>query len=190
MAKKVLKISGIVLLVLIVLAFVLPFFFKGKIMAIAREQINKKVNARVDFKDIDLSLFRHFPRLAVGLDNLQVIGIETFSKDTLIAARQIDVAVNLFSLFGGSEMKISSITVDEPRIHAIVHADGKANWDISKPDTSTAVSTDTTAFHFNLQSYKINDGYISYIDIPGDMSSEITHLNHSGSGISHRICLP
>ncbi len=182
MAKKVLKISGIVLLVLIVLAFVLPFFFKGKIMAIAREQINKNVNARVDFKDINLSLFRHFPRLAVGLENLQVIGTDAFSKDTLIAARQIDVAVNLFSLFGGSEMKISSITIDEPRIHAIVHADGKANWDISKPDTSTAVSTDTTAFHFSLQSYKINDGYISYIDIPGDMSSEITHLNHSGSG--------
>lgn len=183
MAKKILKISGIVLIVLIVLAFALPFFFKGKIMKIARDQINKNVNARVDFKDIDLSLFRHFPRLAVGLNNLQVIGVGDFSRDTLIAAKQIDVALNLFSLFGGSGMKIYSISVDEPRIHAIVHADGKANWDISKPDTSTAASpADTSSFHLNLRSYKISDGYISYIDIPGDMSSEITHLNHSGSG--------
>ncbi|HZK62834.1 MAG TPA: AsmA family protein, partial [Puia sp.] len=135
MLKKILKVSGIVLLVLILLAFLLPLFFKGKIMTIAREQINDHVNARVDFKDIDISLFRHFPRLGVGLDNLQVVGVDAFSKDTLISAKQLDVALNLFSLFSGSEIKIYSITINQPRIHAIVNADGKANWDISKPDT-------------------------------------------------------
>ncbi len=183
MLKKSFKISGIVLLVLIVLAFLIPLFFKSKIMAVAREQINKHVNAKVDFKDIDISLFRHFPRLAVGLDNLQVVGIDNFSKDTLIAAKQIDVALNLFSLFGNSEMKIYSITVDEPRIHALVNAEGKANWDIAKPDTPTNTTPEkASTFRLKLQSYKINDGYISYIDIPADMSSEIIHLNHSGSG--------
>ncbi len=183
MLKKILKISGILLLVLILLAFLIPLFFKGKIMAIAREQTNNHVNARVDFKDIDISLFRHFPRLAVGLNNLQVVGVDAFSKDTLISAKQLDVALNLLSLFSGSGIKIYSITIDQPRIHAIVNADGKANWDISKPDTTTAASPEkASSFHLNLQSYKINDGYISYQDVPADMSSEITHLNHSGSG--------
>ncbi|MEO6963220.1 MAG: hypothetical protein ABIY90_14690, partial [Puia sp.] len=93
MLKKILKISGILLLVLILLAFLIPLFFKGKIMAIAREQTNNHVNARVDFKDIDISLFRHFPRLAVGLNNLQVVGVDAFSKDTLISAKQLDVAL-------------------------------------------------------------------------------------------------
>src|ERR1700682_3167047 len=182
MLRKIIKVSAIVLAVLIVLAFTIPFLFQGKILTFAREQVNKKINARVDFSDVDISLFRHFPRLAVGLDNLQVVGTEPFNKDTLIAASQIDIAVNLFSLLGGSEINIYSITIDNPRIHAIVNKEGKPNWDISKPDTS-AVSTNTnnSSFRMHLQSYEIRDGYISYVDAPSDMSSEIQHLNHSGT---------
>ena len=181
MLKKTLKIFAILLALLVLLAFALPFLFKGKIMALAREQVNKHINATVDFSDVDISLFRHFPRLAVGLDNLQIVGTGVFSKDTLIAADQIDVAVNLFSLFGGSEMNIYSISVDKPRIHAIVNKDGKANWDISKPDTSTAVGG-KSSFQMHLQSYRIKDGYIYYADIPSDQNCEIIHLDHSGSG--------
>src|SRR4030095_16600918 len=175
MLKKILKISAVSLAVLIALAFTLPFIFKGKILAIAREQVNKKINARVDFADVDISLFRHFPRLAVGLENLQVVGTESFSSDTLIAASRIDIALNLMSLFGGSEMNIYSITVDKPRIHAIVNKEGKANWDIGKPAPSAVADKTASSFRMHLQSYRINDGFISYMDIPSDMSSEIQH---------------
>ncbi len=184
MLKKIAKISGIVLLALILIAFLIPIFFKGKILAIARKQINDHVNARVDFKDVNLSLFRHFPGVALGLEELHVVGIDDFSKDTLISADEIDVAVNLLSLFGSGPMKINSISVDNPRIHALVHADGKANWSISKPDTATASASPDSAgsFHMELQSYSIKNAYLYYQDIPGDMSCEISGLNHSGSG--------
>src|SRR6185437_6670883 len=181
MLKRILKIAGITLLALIVIAFILPFIFKGKIMEIAKKEINKNVNANVDFKDVNISLFRHFPHVAIGLEDLQVIGIGDFSKDTLIATKQIDVAMNLMSLFGNSEMKIYSVTIDNPRIHAIVNKEGKANWDITKPDT-TSTQQGEGEFKMSLKKYTINDAYISYVDIPGNMSSEIFHLNHSGSG--------
>lgn len=182
MLKKILKITGIIVLVLIIAAIALPMIFKDKITVIAKTEINKNLNAKVDFKDISISLFRHFPRLAVGLENLEITGQDDFAKDTLIAARRIDVAINLMSLFGGSQMKISSITVDNPRIHALINKEGKANWDIAKPDTATAATEEPSAFSMKLNHYEINDGYIQYIDIPGDMSAEISHLNHSGSG--------
>lgn len=182
MLKKILKITGIILLVLIIAAVALPMIFKDKITNIAKTEINKNLNATVDFKDVNISLFRHFPRLAVGLDDLKVTGLDDFAKDTLIAAKRIDVAINLMSLFSGSQMKIYSITVDKPRIHALVNKDGKANWDITKPDTTTAEAEEPSAFSMKLNHYEINDGYIQYEDIPGDMSAEITHLNHSGSG--------
>ncbi|MEO6894967.1 MAG: AsmA-like C-terminal region-containing protein, partial [Ginsengibacter sp.] len=67
------------------------------------------------------------------------------------------------------------------RIHAIVNKDGKPNWDITKPDTATA-SVNESEFKLSLKKYSINDAYISYIDIPANMNSEIFHLNHSGSG--------
>src|SRR5450432_3663775 len=135
MLKKTLKIAGILLALLVLTAFTIPFVFKSKILAIAREQISNHVNAKVDFSDVDISLFRHFPRLAIGLENLQVTGTEIFSKDTLISAKQIDLAINLFSLFGNSGLDIYSISIDQPRIHALVNKEGKANWNIGKPDS-------------------------------------------------------
>jgi uncharacterized protein involved in outer membrane biogenesis len=118
--------------------------FKGKILTIVKSSINKNVNAKVDFKDLSLSFFRHFPRVSLALEELQVVGTNEFAKDTLISAKEIDVAVNLFSVIGGKNMKIYSVNIDEPRIHAIVNKDGKANWDIAKPDTA-AITTDTAA---------------------------------------------
>ena len=182
MLKKTLKIAGILLALFVLTAFSIPIIFKTKILAIAREQINKKVNATVNFSDVDISIFRHFPRLSIGLDNLQVTGTESFSKDTLISAKQIDLAVNLFSLFGGSGLDIYSISIDQPRIHAIVNKEGKTNWDISKPDVSSQNSAGSNGFRLHLHAYQITDGFIRYTDIPGDRSFQAEHLDHSGSG--------
>jgi len=181
MVKKILKITGIVVLAIIIIAFLLPLLLKGKIMEIAKKEINQNLNAHVDFKDVDISFFRHFPHVAAGLDNLQIIGTGDFSKDTLLSAKKIDVAFNFMSLFGNTEMKVYSITINNPRIHAIINKDGKANWDITKPDTS-ATPAKESEFKMSLKKYTINDAYINYVDIPGNMSSEIFHLDHTGSG--------
>ena len=84
-------------------------------------------------------------------------------------------------VFGGSEISIYSISVDRPRIHAIVLKDGEANWNITKSDTA-ALKTGAKAFKLHLNSYEITNGYISYTDAPRDMDLEIGDLNHSGSG--------
>jgi hypothetical protein len=185
MLKKILKITGISLGVLLVILFVAPFIFKGKIISIAKEQINKNINAKVDFKDLDLSFFRHFPRVSVALEELQVVGNDVFAKDTLISAKEIDVAVNLFSVISGKNMKIYSVNIDEPRIHAIVTKEGKANWDIAKPDTAAPTpSTDTASspFQMNLQHYAIKNAYVKYDDATTGMSTELVNLTHEGSG--------
>ncbi|HMH21775.1 MAG TPA: AsmA-like C-terminal region-containing protein [Puia sp.] len=184
MLKKTLKIAGIILLLLLIFAFSAPFLFRGKIVSIVKTQINKNLNARVDFSDVDISLFRHFPRLAVGLDSLQVVGNGEFSTDTLISAKQIDVSLDLLSVISGNNMKIHSIHVEQPRIHAIVHKNGHANWQITKPDPGAKdnVSTAPKSFSMQLQKYSISDAYISYADESANMSCEIAGLSHEGSG--------
>lgn len=183
MIKKTLKITGIVLVVLIAAAIIIPIAFKGKITRIIKEQINKNIAAKVDFGEVDLSLFRNFPRLSVALDSLRVTGIDEFADDTLISANKINVALDLMSVFG-SEMKIHSIDVDRPRVHAIMHKNGHANWSITLPDTAAAASPSGPAkpFKMALQKYAITDGYVYYRDDSAHMSSEITGLNHSGKG--------
>lgn len=182
MLKKILKYSGISLLVLIIAAIAIPFLFKGKIIAKIKEEINKSINAKVDFADVDISLFRHFPKLSVGLNNLSVVGLNEFAEDTLIATKQIDVAMNLMSAIKGDELTIYSINLKEPKINAIVNKEGKANWDIVKPDTATKTDTSSKPFKMKLEKYSVENGIVKYEDKQGGMSTVITNLNHTGSG--------
>jgi len=180
--KKTLKYTGVALLSLLLLAFLLPLFFKGKIMKLVKAEINNNIEARVDFKDVSLSLFRHFPKLSIGLDDISVTGTGEFEKDTLLSAARIDASVNLWSVITGSETKINGVYLQSPRIHALVNKEGRANWEITKGDTATSVSTDTSSFRVNLERYAIKNGYIFYKDESSDMQMEISGLDHEGSG--------
>jgi hypothetical protein len=182
--KKILKITGITLIILIALAFLIPILFKKQITALVKKEINKNLVAKVDFRDVSLSLFRHFPKIAITLEDLTVIGSDEFANDTLIATKSLDASVNLISAIKGKDIKVYGVYLESPRIHALVNKEGKANWDIAKVSTDTIASTDTgvSEFKMSLQKYEINDGYIYYRDESIDMSAEITGLDHEGSG--------
>src|SRR6187431_1985527 len=182
--RKTLKITGIMLLVLIAAAFLIPFLFKKQITDLVKKEINKALIAKVDFKDVSLSLFRHFPKVSISLDELSVAGINEFEKDTLISAKTLDASVNLISAIKGKDIKVYGVYLESPRIHALVNKNGKANWDIAKQTGDTTTSSDSSAseFKMNLKQYRISNGYIFYKDESSNMSAEISGLNHEGSG--------
>lgn len=184
MLKKILKIVGIFLLVLVIAAIAIPYFFKGKIMSIVKTELNKQLVADVDFKDVDISLIRHFPRLAVALEDLSVVNRAPFAGDTLFAVKKIDLALNLMSVIKGDKMDIYNVDIVAPRIHAIINKEGLVNWDITKPDTAqtTPADTSSTKFALNLQQYSIEDATIRYDDEQGDMGMLIEGLDHQGKG--------
>ncbi len=182
MFKKILKIVLISLLVLIGVAFAVPYLFKNQLIAKVKKEINANLNAKVDFKDVNISLFRHFPKVAVTLDELYITGTGVFVADTLLSAKQIDAAVNIMSIIKGSEMTIYSIFAESPRVHAIVNKDSLANWNIMKPDTVALTAGAGKPFKMDLQHYEINNAYISYKDETSAIGTEIFNLHHSGSG--------
>ncbi len=181
--KKFLKIFFITLLILIGLLFATPYIFKGKIVSLVKKEINKNLNAKVDFKEVDISFFRRFPKVSIGLDELQVIGRDYFSEDTLLSAKRLDATVNFMSFIRGSNMNINSIFLVSPRIHAIVDKDGFANWDIIKSDAErTDKDSVSKPFNLALDYYSIENGYVNYMDVAGNMSVVLENLNHSGTG--------
>lgn len=181
--KKVLKITGITLLCLIALAFILPLVFKKQITNLVKKEINKNITAHVEFADARLSLLRHFPRVTIILKDLSVVGTEDFAGDTLISASRIEASANLFSVIKGKDIKVYGAYLKSPRIHALVNKDGKANWDIAK-ETGSDDATDTTAsaFKMSLKSYSINNGYIEYRDESTNTFTEWSDVDHRGSG--------
>lgn len=182
--KKILKIAGITFLSLILLAFIVPVVFKKQVQALVKEEINKQLDATVDFKDVKLSLFRHFPKATISIKGLTIVGKDYFSKDTLIAADKIDVTAGLFNVLKGNNIKVQDVYARSPRIHLLVNQFGKANWDIAKTSTDTSGTKDTSASNFKLtlKKYKISDGYLLYSDIHANSFIEMNDLNHEGSG--------
>ncbi|RTL58809.1 MAG: hypothetical protein EKK37_10825 [Sphingobacteriales bacterium] len=183
MIKRVVKILVLCLVSLIALAFVVPFFFKKQLTELVKKEVNKNLTAKVDFKEAGLSLFRHFPSVTLSLDSLSVVGTDVFEKDTLVSAQKAEVSLNLISVIKGKDIKVKGVYLYEPRIHALVNKEGKANWDIMRhTGDTTAADTSASAFKMTLEKYVISDGYIYYNDAASGMNAEISGLNHEGSG--------
>ena len=181
--KKGLKIAAITVGVIIILMLLIPFAFQGKIAGIVKTEGNKMLNAQFDFKDLSISLFRDFPQASVILEDFWLKGTGEFANDTLVQAGKVTAAINLFSLFGNSGYDISKISIEDTRLHAIVLPDGRANWNIMKPDSTENLNTseenteDSSPFKVKLQRFVIKDMDLIYDDQQGKMYANIRKFN-------------
>ena len=184
--KRILKWSGISLLLLLVLIIIAPFIFKDKIIQIVKDEANNNLNAKVDFGDFDLTLFSSFPDFRFKIQNVSVINVEPFKGDTLAYIKELSFDLNIKSVISGDKYQVNSLVIDEPKINGIVMHDGKANWDIAKAssDTTVAAPADTAAtkFALKLKSLEIKHANITYNDMQGNMSAVLKDMNYNLSG--------
>lgn len=183
--KKFFKITGIVIAVLLLIIFSVPVLFQGKIMKLAKQQINNNLNAKADFSKLSLSLLRSFPNVSVGIKDLYIAGINEFEGDTLFSVRSFEVVVDLVSAIKMENIKIKRIAIDYPRVHAWVMADGRVNWDIVR-ETGEEESADTTAGDLNpkveLKRFVINHGLIRYDDDSSKINASLDDFNFAMTG--------
>ncbi|WP_430410277.1 AsmA-like C-terminal region-containing protein [Kordia sp.] len=185
--KKVLKITGITLLVCIIALAAAPFLFKGKIIAMVKESINENVNAKVDFADADVSFFRNFPKASIVLEDISVINNAPFDNDTLFYGKEVSVTTAISELFKGSNeaIQIYSFTVDNAKLNILVNEDGNANYDIAKPTETTQTPenvTQTSDFKFKIDNYHILNTDINYYDAKSKTKLLVNNLQHEGFG--------
>ena len=182
MLKKWIKRIFAVLGILIVLIVAATYIFRAKIIAQVKKEINKNLTAKVDFKDVNISFFRHFPKVSIGLDDIQVIGTNVFAADTLLYAKRLDATIDIMSFISGKDMTIYGIFLESPRIHAIVNKEGMANWDIIKKEETKTTESTAKPFTLQLKKYAIKNGFIRYNDFESDMSAVVENLDHEGKG--------
>jgi hypothetical protein len=183
--KKALIIVGLVLVVLLAAAFILPIVFKDSIKAAIDKEIAKSVNADVvfDADKFSLSLFRNFPNITAEMRDFGVINREPFAGEVLFAAEQFEVEVNLIDILFGSQMRLKGITIVRPIINVKVLADGRANYDIAVASTDTVAATDgADDFSFGIDHWEIIEGDIVYDDKSIPFLLELKNVNHKGSG--------
>ena len=184
--KKVVIGFFIFLALLLITAALVPVLFKDKIRQALDKEIAKTINANVLYEtdDVSLSLFRDFPNLSLSVDNLAIVGKDSFQTDTLAYVPSFYMGLNLMSVISGDELKVNSITLDEPVIQLIVLESGKANWDIMIADTTVteADTAEAADFRMAIKHWEVNNGTLFYTDYSMPMSLSGYNVNHTGSG--------
>jgi hypothetical protein len=186
--KKVLKIFGAVILLLILLIVLLPIVFKGKIVEIVQQQMDENLNATISLEDIDLSLISSFPDFSLELNKLQITGKAPFEGVKLADIGSIRVKLDIMSVIKGEQMQIKTLGIENATFNVLVNKDTLANYDIVKTsgeaDTAEAAVEDgePAAFKIALQEYYLRNINLIYDDKPGDMYVDLKNLTHEGKG--------
>jgi len=184
--KKILIISLSTLLAIFIILLVTPFLFKSQLMELAKTELNKILAARVEFKDLKLSFIRNFPNAYIALEGLEVIGINDFEGELLVAFDRFSVTADLLSVIR-KNIEVKSILLDRARLNGRILEDGRANWDIFNPGGVTETVTEETAtdgkelvppaLNIRLNRFEIRDMEISFRDDVNKMIAEVETLN-------------
>ncbi len=184
MLKKILKIVGIVLLLLVVAAFAIPYFFKDQIKAKILSSINENVDAKVAFDDADLSLFKNFPNASVTIDKLSIINKAPFEGDTLVAFEELNLKMSIKELFKGENepMNIDGISSKNGIINIIFNKEGIGNYDIALKDKSKADEGKSKPLSLKIKEYQVENFKFKYYDEQSKIKLVLDSINHEGKG--------
>ncbi|MGB3526396.1 MAG: AsmA-like C-terminal region-containing protein [Flavobacteriales bacterium] len=182
--KRILLTVGALIILLLVAAVLIPILYKDKIEAAVKTEVNKSVNATVEWGDWSISLFRSFPNASVTVDNVRVCNKAPFEGICLADIGEVHITLGIMSLFS-DQIKVRNVALEKPIIHVKVLKDGQANWDIAIPDSmdaELATDTSTTRFNVALKKYSISKGRIIYDDESLPMLMDLEDVEHTGTG--------
>jgi hypothetical protein len=180
--KKILwAIIGFFALILVLLV-ALPFVFEDKIKTIAKNELNKSINAVVDFDDLDISFIRSFPRVSLRFKGFSFSGTDHFDKDTMLRSNAIDLTVNIKSFFKDEGYDIGSLKFENAKVYFHFLPDGKFNWTSFMKKDTTVIDTTPTRFHFKLKEFVVQNSELVYRDDEGDITVSLEGLNLNVAG--------
>lgn len=186
--KTFLKILAIVIIIVVAAMFVVPFLFHNEIAEQAKTEINESLDARVDFEDYNLSLFRNFPNFSFELEGLSIYGNNEFDSVKLAKMERFNIVINLMSVFKGGPYEVKKIILEKPDLNAVVLENESVNWNIipESDEKSEMTKQDDekgeSGFKMSLRDFIINDAVISYKDLSTDVLFRINGLNLNLAG--------
>ena len=181
--RKILAaVAGTFVLLLLALALT-PLLFRGRIEARVKTAIARSINARVDWRSLDLGLLRTFPNFSLRVHDLNVTGVGPFARDTLVSVPEFRLLLDLGSVFrnvrGRGPLIVRSIELQRPRALLLVLENGAANWDIARKHTG---AKSTRPFDLSLKRLAITNARIRFENHQTGFTSTIANLDHTLSG--------
>ena len=176
---KIWKFLVLLIIILLVAMVLIPYIYQDDLKQALKEEINNNINAKADFKDISLSLFKSFPQLALSIEDLSISGIDEFKNIDLLKSETITLNADLSTVFdSNTPIKINSVKIDGADVNIIVDKNGKANYEIYE----SAEGGESTEFVIELEEYEINNSNFLYHDLAGNTKMTLVNVNHVGQG--------
>ncbi len=184
MFKKILITAGILFFLVVASLFAIPYLFKDQIKAKVIAAINRKVDAKVNFADADLSLLKTFPNASVTLEQLTIINKAPFEGDTLMSLGEINLKMSIKELFKSKDeaINIDEINSKNGLINIIFNKDGLGNYEIALKDEKDIDKSKKKPLSLNLKQYEMDNFKFRYYDEATNIKMVIDSINHRGTG--------
>jgi len=179
---KALKITGITFGSVLLLMFLMPILFPGKIAEEVKAFANKKLNGKLDFKEANLSFFNHFPSLTLTLTDFSLKGSAPYKNETLLSANEVSFGIDLSSLIFDKSVTIDKIYVSNALINVKVNAKGEANYNVYIAEEETKPRDTTSTTSLRLDKIAIIDSHLVYNDQSTKILIDANGFNYIGNG--------
>ena len=156
--KRILKIAGIVIAILVVILIAIPFFinvnsFRPKIEATASEALGRQVKVG----NLSLSLLTG----SVSADNISIAEDPAFGNSPFVTAKTLKVGVEVMPLIISKEIRVTEITLEQPQITLLKTADGKWNFSSlggKSSEKSSPSSSSSSPGNLSVAKLSVTDG--------------------------------
>jgi len=181
--KKIAKVVGIFLAVVLIAMVSIPYFFKDSINKKVKDIINENLHGSIDYGDMDLSFFQHFPVLTATIHQVDLKGSAPFQQESLIKAERFSLGIDLLSLFS-NQIKIDGIYLQKAQIKVQVAENGEANYNVYKGTDSKGDDNkeDDSSSGLAIKRIQVIDSDFSYADASIPMEISTTGFNYDGQG--------
>jgi AsmA protein len=179
---KIAKYFGITFAVIIGLLFLTPIVFEDQIKEQIKKTANERLSAELNYSDVSVSFFRHFPSLTLTLDNLSLNGSAPYTNEKFITAKEVSFGINVASLIFSKSVKIDQIYLSDSFINVKVNPNGEANYNIYKSQEQASQPKDSSDTALKLERIEILNSKIIYDDKSTKVHFDAYGFNYLGKG--------
>ena len=162
---KLLKIVAVVISLLFISLFTITIIKQDKVGEIFINELNNKINTKVEYGSSKLSLFKKFPLASFEFKNILIHSSTGYNKsefgknntDTLLFAKTLSLDFRMKDLYYGKYI-IEKMNIDKGKIVILSDSAGMVNYEFTEPSDTTSASD----FFLNLKNVGLTDVAVMY----------------------------
>lgn len=171
----------IILTSILLLLNFLPNVYKKEISQVVADSVNAHLDAKFQFADLEISVYRHFPNLTATMYQVQLIKNFRNKEDTLINVKELDIIINPLSYFLHGQLRVEGCIVRNPQLKLYVSRQGYSNFEVLRSNNSLQDTLSKAAKpNLDIEKIRVIDANIVYRDLKNKVFFSIKNFDFEG----------